>query len=95
MPILNKHHITPKVRKIKTNIIPDEVIAYEIENSKTYNAYKNANIYKVVEIKDAYDGMLVYDWTEAVGFMDLTEAVVYMHDKTKRFPKKKYDILPM
>lgn len=75
--------------------IPDTVIAEELVSSQTYRAYRNANVYKVVEIKDAYEWKIIYDWTEAVGFIELTEAIVYMHDRIKRFPNKRYDILPM
>lgn len=75
--------------------VPIEVIVDEITTSQTYQAYRNASVYKVIEIKDAYDGRIIYDWTEAIGFIELTEAVVYLHDRLRRFPDKKYDILPM
>lgn len=108
MPKLNKgkeHHIYPN-RSVwwvthvveplpNSSLIPDEAIAEEINTSRTYKAYKDATIYKVIEVKWSLEWMPLYNWLDAVGFIELTEAVVYLHDRIKKNPEKRYDILPM
>lgn len=83
------------IRWIEYSVLPDDIIASELISSNMYKAYKEAKVFKVIAVKETYDDMIVYDRHDSIEFKELTEAVVYLHNKTLRDPKTKYDILPM